>query len=264
MPPFTGSRRARPRLPRRRRCARPVGDRPGERDSRHRRLPDRAHRHRRGSPARVLEISRTPSDSDCVGKRAAGGPDHRRERCRPLPPALLRRDRHGGQAVRRQRRAVRDADRHCTSLGCVHLGCGTRGRRPGRGPGGPISASPWPALRSRSTAPRSPPPTGVEMMAALALWMSLIGLLLARPSTSAATGGQRAVCRRRAGDSAAARPAVVPRDPRCGAVAGVRAQPGRVRALLRRPAVLAGGLVVLLSACAGHGMGSCHGRPEDG
>ena len=83
-------------------------------------------------------------------------------------------------------------------------------------------------------------PNGVEMMAALALWMSLIGLLRALPTHPAA----RHRCRglgRRAGHAALARPAVVPAHRRRGARRGPVASQGRIRASSsRRPAVAGG------------------------
>ena len=93
-------------------------------------------------------------------------------------------------------------------------------------------------------------PNGVEIMAALSLWMSLIGLLLARPEHIRGLAANAAV-------SGAALATLRPLGPLwclviVGAVlVGVRAQPGRVTELLRRPAVLAGGLVVLLGAVQG-------------
>jgi hypothetical protein len=93
-------------------------------------------------------------------------------------------------------------------------------------------------------------PNGVEIMAALSLWMSLIGLLLARPENVRGLAANAAV-------SGAVLATLRPLGPLwclviLGAVlVGVRAQPGRVTELLRRPAVLVGGLVVLLGALQG-------------
>ena len=154
---------------------------PVERHSRHRRLPDRARPTSSRRPGPSVEDLPYTEDSDCVGKRDRRRPDHRRERCRPLPPALLRRDRHGGQAVRRQRRALRDADRHGTALRVRSSGLQPARPRPGRRTRWPylgiaVACTPVAVYSATIAAPN-----GVEIMAALALWMSLIGLLLARP-----------------------------------------------------------------------------------
>lgn len=90
-------------------------------------------------------------------------------------------------------------------------------------------------------------PNGVEMMSALALWTSLIGLLVAPPehvrrlaAYAGVSGGVLATLR--------------PLGPLwclliLGAVlVGVRTDPGRLKELLRRPAVLGGALLVLVSA----------------
>jgi hypothetical protein len=90
-------------------------------------------------------------------------------------------------------------------------------------------------------------PNGVEMMAALALWLSLIGLLVADP---------RHVRRLAllAGASGAVLATLRPLGPLwcllilAAVLVAVRAEPGRIRALVRRPAVLAGALLVLVSA----------------
>lgn len=92
-------------------------------------------------------------------------------------------------------------------------------------------------------------PNGVEMMSALALWMSLIGLLLAPPEhirrlafLAASSGAVLATLR--------------PLGPlwclvTLGAVLLAVPAGGRIKALLRRPAVLVAGLVVLFSALQG-------------
>ena len=111
------------------------------------------------------------------------------QRRRPLPPALLRRDRDGREAVRRDRCPVRDADRHVPARGGVRRGRGMGGIDLGADAGGPTWASRSPARRWPCTAPRCAAPNGVEMMSALALWTSLIGLLLA--ASTSRSGGSR-------------------------------------------------------------------------
>ncbi|MET0998861.1 MAG: DUF2142 domain-containing protein [Marmoricola sp.] len=90
-------------------------------------------------------------------------------------------------------------------------------------------------------------PNGLEMMAALALWMSLIGLLQAPPEHIRRLAAFAAV-------SGAVLSTLRPMGPfwclvTLGAVLlCIRAERGRVKELLRRPAVLAGAGLVLLSA----------------
>jgi len=90
-------------------------------------------------------------------------------------------------------------------------------------------------------------PNGVEMMSALALWLSLVGLLVApaehirRLAAYAAVSGAVLATLRPLG------------PPWCLMILGVvlvavRAEPDRIRSLLRRPAVLLGALMVLASA----------------
>ncbi len=90
-------------------------------------------------------------------------------------------------------------------------------------------------------------PNGVEMMSALALWMSLIGLLVAPPEHIR----RLAVF---AGVSGAVLATLRPLGPLwclvvfAGVLLAVRAEHGRIRALLRRPAVLGAAALVLVSA----------------
>jgi hypothetical protein len=90
-------------------------------------------------------------------------------------------------------------------------------------------------------------PNGVEMMSALALWTTLVGLLVAPPEHIR----RLAVC---AGISGATLATLRPLGPLwclvilAAVLIGVRPVPGRIRALLRRPAVLLGALLVLISA----------------
>jgi hypothetical protein len=90
-------------------------------------------------------------------------------------------------------------------------------------------------------------PNGVEMMSALALWMLLLGLLLAPPEHIR----RLAVL---AGVSGAVLATLRPLGPLwclvvlAGVLLAVRAEPGRIRALLRRPAVLGAAALVLVSA----------------
>lgn len=90
-------------------------------------------------------------------------------------------------------------------------------------------------------------PNGVEMMSALALWVALIGLLLAPPEHIRRLAACAAV-------SGAVLATLRPLGPLwCLLILGavllaVRAPPGRLRELLHRPSVLAGGLLVLVSA----------------
>ena len=90
-------------------------------------------------------------------------------------------------------------------------------------------------------------PNGLEMMAALALWMSLIGLLVAAPEHTR----RLAVY---AGASGAVLATLRPLGPLwcllvfAAVLVAVRSDSGRIRALLRRPAVLVAAGVVLLSA----------------
>ena len=90
-------------------------------------------------------------------------------------------------------------------------------------------------------------PNGVEMMAALALWMSLIGLLVA-PSEHIR---RLAIT---AGISGAVLATLRPLGPLwclivfAGVLVAVRSDPGRIRALMRRPAVLGAAGLVLVSA----------------
>lgn len=90
-------------------------------------------------------------------------------------------------------------------------------------------------------------PNGVEMMSAMALWMSLIGLLLAPAYQST----RLALV---AGISGATLATLRPLGPLwcllvlVGVLVAVRPEAGRVAWLLRRPAVLAGAGLVLVSA----------------
>jgi Predicted membrane protein (DUF2142) len=90
-------------------------------------------------------------------------------------------------------------------------------------------------------------PNGVEIMAAMALWMSLIGLLLAHPEDVRRIATY-------AGISGATLATLRPLGPLwCLLVLGavlvaVRVDPGRIRGLLRRPAVRLGAALVAVSA----------------
>jgi hypothetical protein len=90
-------------------------------------------------------------------------------------------------------------------------------------------------------------PNGVEMMAALALWLSLVGLLVAPPQHIRQLAAY-------AGIAGAVLATLRPLGPLwclmilAVVLVAVRTEPGRIRALLRRRAVLAGALLVLVSA----------------
>ena len=90
-------------------------------------------------------------------------------------------------------------------------------------------------------------PNGVEMMSALALWMSLIGLLLAPPQEIRRLALYAAI-------SGATLATLRPLGPLwclmvlAAVLVGVRADPGRIRSILRRPVVWAGAALVAVSA----------------
>ena len=90
-------------------------------------------------------------------------------------------------------------------------------------------------------------PNGVEMMSALALWLSLVGLLVAPPehirrlAVYAAISGATLATLRPLGTLWCLLILAL-------VLVAVRTEPGRVKSLLRRPAVLVGALVVLVSA----------------
>jgi hypothetical protein len=93
-------------------------------------------------------------------------------------------------------------------------------------------------------------PNGVEMMSALALWMSLVGLLVAPPEHV----GRLAAY---AGISGATLATLRPLGSLwclvilAAVLLAVRSEAGRIKALVRRPAVLLGALLVLVSALQG-------------
>ena len=224
---------------------------PVERHPRHRRLPDRARPTSSRRPGPSARTSATPRTTTASASAQVDDQTVRRERRRPLPPALLRRDRHAGQAVRRQPpRCTRCGSPPHSLAGAFVWARRTRGLAPGRRTRWPYSASPWPALRSRIYSSTIAAPNGVEMMAALALWMSLIGLLLARPEHDPGTGGLIAAV---SGAALATLrplgPAVVPADRSARCCVAVRAdQDARPRAPAPPRECWPGGLVVLLSA----------------
>jgi hypothetical protein len=90
-------------------------------------------------------------------------------------------------------------------------------------------------------------PNGVEMMSALALWLSLVGLLVAPPEHIRRLAAY-------AGISGAVLATLRPLGPLwclmifAVVLVAVRTDPGRIKALVRRPAVLLGALLVLVSA----------------
>ena len=172
----------------------------------------------------------------------AGDDTRRRERRRPLPPALLRRHRDAGAAVRRRHRpATRcGSPPPCwpaafVALAALAASTWARSRWPYVGIA--VACTPV-AIYSSSIAA----PNGVEMMSALALWMSLIGLALgatrARPTRLAVIA---AVVGRHAGDPATAGPAVVPAGARRRAARHPTRPGAHPARLLRRPVVWAGG-----------------------
>jgi hypothetical protein len=93
-------------------------------------------------------------------------------------------------------------------------------------------------------------PNGVEMMSALALWVSLVGLLVAPPQHLRTLAVH-------AGISGATLATLRPLGPLwclvilAAVLVSVAADPGRVRALVRRPAVLLGATLVAVSAVQG-------------